>query len=393
MAVRARRGAVAAGIVCGAAALSLGLIWGGSPAPAGAQGGGLQLKRIAGGVEAPVYVEDAPGSPKLLFVVEQPGRVRVIRKGKLLKQPFVNLGDLVSYGGEEGLLSIAFDPDYERNRTFYAYYVGRGGNIRVDQLKRKRKSATRADIGSRHKVIEIAHPTFSNHNGGQVQFGPDGLLYLGTGDGGSAGDPDANAQNTNSLLGKLLRIAPKKGGGYSTPDSNPFAGAGGGADEIYALGLRNPYRFSFDAKNGDLSIGDVGQNEFEEINHLGIDNARGANFGWDLFEGNSVFDGDGNPPANYKAPIHEYDSNGGNCAITGGYVSRDPATPAISGRYLYADFCGGEIRSLDPDAQNPTTTDAAVGLSVDSPSSFGEGAGGRVYVASLSGDVFRIVQN
>ena len=394
MAVRFSREAVAAAISCGVLTLALSLVFAGSsPTPAGAQGGGLSLKRIAAGLDAPVYVENAPGSAKLLFVVEQPGEVRILRKGKLLKQPFVNLEDVVGYGGEEGLLSIAFDPGYAKNRLFYVYYTTEAGNIRVDQLKRKKKSATRADPRSRHKVIEIAHPSFSNHNGGQVQFGPDGSLYLATGDGGSSGDPDANAQNTSSLLGKLLRIKPKKGGGYSVPKTNPFAGGAGGAGEIYALGLRNPYRFSLDAKSGAIAIADVGQDKFEEINHLGVDSARGGNFGWDLFEGNSVFDGNGDQPANYKGPIHQYDSSDGNCAITGGYVSRDPATPALTGRYLYADFCAGEIRSLDPGAQNPSSTDAAVGLSVDSPSSFGEGVGDKLYVSSLGGDVFRIAQN
>ena len=299
MAVRFSRGAVAATIACGVLVLGLALA-GSSPAPAGAQGGGLSLKRIAGGLDAPVYVENAPGSAKLLFVVEQPGQVRVLRKGKLLEQAFVNLEDIVNYGGEQGLLSIAFHPRYARNRRFYVYYVTERGNIRVDQMKRKKSSATRADRSSRHKLIEIAHPTFSNHNGGQLQFGPDGFLYLATGDGGSSGDPDANAQNKSSLLGKLLRLDPKKGGGYSVPDSNPFAGGANGAGEIYALGLRNPYRFSFDAKSGAIAIADVGQDKFEEINHLGLDSARGANFGWDLFEGNSVFDGNGEEPANYK---------------------------------------------------------------------------------------------
>ncbi len=388
MAVRFSRGTVAAAMACGALGLGLALA-----ASSPAQGGGLSLERITGGLNAPVYVDNAPGSNKLLFVVEQPGQVRILRKGKLLKQAFVNLEDVVNYGGEQGLLSIAFDPGYERNRRFYVYYVTDDGDIRVDQLKRKRKSATRADPRSRHKVIEISHPSFSNHNGGQLQFGPDGLLYLATGDGGSSGDPDANAQNRSSLLGKLLRLAPRKGGGYAVPNSNPFAGGAGGAGEIYALGLRNPYRFSFDSKTGALAIGDVGQDDFEEIDHVGLDNALGANFGWDLFEGNSVFDGNGSEPANYKAPIHQYDSNGPNCAITGGYVSRDANTPALTGRYVYADFCAGEIRSLDPGAQNPSSTDAAVGLSVDSPSSFGEGAGDKLYVVSLGGDVFRIVQN
>jgi glucose/arabinose dehydrogenase len=334
-------------------------------------------------------VDDAPGARRLLFVVEQAGTVRVIRRGRTLERPFLNISDRVRYGGEQGLLSIAFDPGYERNRRFFVYYVTTGGDIRVDAMRRKKGSATRAESRSRRKVIEIPHPTNENHNGGQLQFGPDGSLFLATGDGGSAGDPRGNAQNRNSLLGKLLRIDPRKRGGYSTPASNPFDGADG-RDEIYALGLRNPYRFSFDSKTGDLLIGDVGQSDWEEIDHTGFDAARGANFGWDLFEGDHVFEGDGNPPANYKPPIHEYATGGGTCAVTGGYVVRDRELAPLRGRYVYADFCGGVIRSLDPYAASPSATDASTGLRVDSPSSFGETRGGRIYVASLSGGVFRI---
>jgi glucose/arabinose dehydrogenase len=239
----------------------------------------------------------------------------------------------------------------------------------------------------------IPHPRFANHNGGQLQFGPDGFLYLGAGDGGSSGDPDENAQNPDQLLGKLLRIAPRRKGGYGTPSSNPFDD-GAGRDEIYALGLRNPYRFSFDARTNDLLIGDVGQNEWEEIDRIGLRAARGANFGWDLLEGNHAFEGDpSNPPAGYVGPIHEYATHqGGTCAITGGYVVRDRGLGSLAGRYLYADFCVGQIRALDPYAQNPSATDAAVGLRVDSLSSFGEGVRNRIYVTSLDGPVYRIVQ-
>ncbi|HEX2127937.1 MAG TPA: PQQ-dependent sugar dehydrogenase [Solirubrobacterales bacterium] len=371
-----------------ALALACGLIAAGWGDRASAQGGGLQLKRI-GGFDAPVYAENAPGARGLLFVVEQPGTVRVVRKGRTLRQPFLDIRDHVRYGGEQGLLSIAFDPRYERNRRFYLYYVNSAGDIRVDLMRRKKGKATRAEPRSRRKVIEIPHPQFENHNGGQLQFAPDRSLLIGTGDGGSAGDPQDNAQNPNSLLGKLLRIEPRRKGGYSTPSSNPFAG-GGGRDEIYSLGLRNPYRFSFDSRTNDLFIGDVGQNQWEEIDHVGFEGARGANFGWDLFEGNHTFEGDGNPPANYKPPIHEYSLSGANCAVTGGYVVRDPGLPSLAGRYVYADFCGGEIRSLDPYAANPSSTDASTGLRLDSPSSFGEGARNRIYVTSLGGGLFRI---
>jgi glucose/arabinose dehydrogenase len=352
--------------------------------------GGLKLERI-GSFDAPVYVAQPPGARKLLFVVEQPGSIRLLRDGHELKRPFLDMRNRVLYGGEQGLLSVAFDPDYAKNRRLFVYYVDNGGDIRVDSLRTKRSDPTRADPSSRHKLIGIPHPVNENHNGGQLQFGPDGFLYLGTGDGGSAGDPHENAQNPEQLLGKLLRIDPNRKHGYSTPPSNPFA-SGPGRAEIFAIGLRNPYRFSFDRATGDLWIGDVGQDKWEEIDHESLARGRGANFGWDLFEGSHPFEGGNpnNPPPSYRPPVLEYSSANANCAVTGGYVSRDPKLPALRGRYLYADFCGGSIRSLD--AGNPGASDAPTGLEVDSPSSFGEANNGTLFVTSLAGPVYRIVQ-
>jgi glucose/arabinose dehydrogenase len=384
MAGSSGRGARAAGFAALAIALTA---LGGGSAPA--RGGALELARV-GGFDAPVYVDDAPGSSKLLFVVEQPGSIRVVKNGKTLKRDFLDIRDRVQYGGEEGLLSVAFDPGYARNRRFYVYYVNQGGNIEVDGFRRQRNSATRAKASSREKVIEIAHPVQSNHNGGQLQFGPDGHLYLGTGDGGSGGDPEGNAQSRNSLLGKLLRIDPRKNGGYSVPKSNPFRS--GGKGEIYALGLRNPYRFSFDRRSGDIYIGDVGQELWEEVDRASQGNLAGANFGWDIFEGDHDFEGGGAPPK-YRPPIFEYSSANGtnNCSITGGYVVRDASLPALEGRYLYADFCGGVLRSFDP--SNPGSSDGPTGLELGQVSSFGEGRDGRIYVASLEGGVYRVAEN
>jgi glucose/arabinose dehydrogenase len=359
----------------------------GSSAAAG-HAGGLKLKRI-GGFDQPVYVAQPPGRGKLLFVVEQPGTIRVLRGGRELKQPFLNLRSQVMYGGEQGLLSVAFDPRYAKNRRLFVYYVDDGGDIRVDSLRTKPRDPTRADPRSRHKLIGIPHPVNENHNGGQLQFGPDGFLYLGTGDGGAAGDPHENAQNPDQLLGKLLRIEPNRKHGYSSPPSNPYA-SGPGRDEIYSIGLRNPYRFSFDRATKDLWIGDVGQDKWEEIDHESLAGARAANFGWDLFEGTHPFEGSGDPPPDYQPPVFEYSSSGAGCAVTGGYVSRDPSVPKLRGRYLYADFCGGSIRSLD--AANPGSSDAPTGLHVDSPSSFGEENRGSIYVTSLDGPVYRIDQ-
>jgi glucose/arabinose dehydrogenase len=360
-----------------------------APMSAARHGGGLKLKRI-GSFTEPDYIAQPPGNGKLLFVVEQPGSIRVLRDGRALKRPFLNIKNRVRYGGEQGLLSLAFDPHYAKNRRLFIYYVDNGGDIRVDSLRAKRHDATRADASSRHKLIGIPHPVNENHNGGQLQFGPDGFLYLGTGDGGSAADPHENAQNREQLLGKLLRIDPNPKHGYSTPRSNPFA-SGPGRDEIYSLGLRNPYRFSFDRATGDIWIGDVGQDKWEEVDHESLAKARGANFGWDLFEGTHAFEGNPNdPPPNYRSPVFEYSSSDANCTVIGGYVSRDPSVPKLRGRYLYADFCGGSIRSFDPG--NPGSSDAPTGLNVDSPSSFGEDNRGNIYVTSLGGPVYRITQ-
>jgi glucose/arabinose dehydrogenase len=350
--------------------------------------GGLDLRRV-GGFALPVHVEDAPGKPKLLFVVEQRGTVAVLKKGRELARPFLDIRNRVRTSYEEGLLSIAFDPDYRRSRRFFVYYVNGDGDIEVDSFKHKRGRPTRANERSRRTVIVIGHPGEANHNGGQLQFGPDGYLYLGTGDGGGGGDPGENAQDPDSLLGKLLRIAPRAGGGYDSPPSNPFAG-GGGRAEIFALGLRNPWRFSFDRANGHLTIGDVGQGSWEEINHLSAAAASGANFGWDNLEGNHPFEDPGTEPANYRPPIHEYS---GGASVIAGYVVRDPGLPALAGRLVYADLAQDRIRSLDPDAPNPSATDASTGLPIDQPSSFGEGRGGKLYVSSLGdGAVYRIVR-
>jgi glucose/arabinose dehydrogenase len=356
---------------------------------------GVALKRI-GDFDAPVYVTGAPGFPKLLFVVEQAGRVQVLRGGRRAGHPFLDIAGLVSSGGERGLLSIAFPPDYARSRRFYAYYTDRRGSIRVDEFKRR--SATRAARGSRRAVIEIPHPVNANHNGGQLQFLGD-LLYLGTGDGGSGGDPPNNAQNRRVLLGKLLRIDPRpsRGRPYSIPPGNPFADGRGGRPEIYSYGLRNPFRFSFDrigARRPRIAIGDVGQSRFEEVDYTTVAAAAGANFGWDAFEGYAPYrdENSGTPdPGGTVKPIFAYPhSRAGSCSIIGGYVVGDPRLPSLRGRYVYADLCEGELRSLVPHLRR-AGRDRRLGLSVASPSSFGEDDRGRIYVCSLEGPVYRLV--
>jgi glucose/arabinose dehydrogenase len=380
---RTRAGAILAAVaLAGLSACGAG--GSGESAPGGvaeqsAKRGGVGLKRI-GNFESPVYVAGAPGFPKLLFVVEQGGTVRVLRGGRKLGRPFLDIGGLISSGGERGLLSIAFPPDYGESRRFYVYYTDPRGSIRIDEFKRK--SATRAARGSRRAIVEIPHPVNANHNGGQLQFLGD-LLYFGTGDGGSGGDPPNNAQNRRALLGKLLRIDPR---GMS------------GRPEVYAYGLRNPFRFSFDTVTDPghprIAIGDVGQDEFEELDYTTVAAARGANFGWDALEGFAPYRGanSGTPdPGGNVKPIFAYPhGRGGSCTIIGGYVVRDRRLPALYKRYVYADLCEGELRTLVPHLRR-ASGDRKLGLSVSTPSSFGEDARGRVYVSSLDGPVYRLV--
>ena len=356
--------------------------------PGGGKGG--VGKKLIGRFDSPVYVATAPGV-KGVFVVEQPGRIVLLRKGR--RRTFLDIRGEVLFGGEQGLLSVAFDPDYRDSGLLYVYYVTNGGDIAIEEYRRA--SSTRADPGSARRVLTVPHPGESNHNGGQLQFGPDGLLYAGTGDGGGAGDPDDSAQDRTSLLGKLLRIDPRRSGGdpYTSPAGNPFVGDPG-RDEIYASGLRNPFRFSFDtvSRGGPhIAIADVGQDRFEEIDYETVAGARGANFGWNDFEGNAPFDGAGPPaPSRHDRPILVRSLGGRACATIGGYVVASRKLRSLRGRYLYGDFCTGQLRSLVPSLKKGRR-DRSLGVSVPSLSSFGQGPGGSIYAASLSGPVFKLV--
>jgi len=377
---------------CGASSGETGTGPASAPAAA-AKAARVGLKQI-GRFDSPVYVTAAPGAPRLLFVVEQAGKVVVVRGGRRAGT-FLDISGLVSFEGERGMLSIAFPPNYASSGRFYVYYTDNAGNIRVDEFRRA--SATKARRGSQREVIVVPHTVNSNHNGGQLQFFGD-LLFIGTGDGGSGGDPPNNAQSKESLLGKLLRIDPRRAGGrpYRVPGSNPFVGRPG-RDEIYSYGLRNPFRFSFDTVGGGaprLTIGDVGQNRIEEIDYLPLASASGANFGWDAFEGNSPYreeNGGTRDPGGTVKPILAYPHNrGGSCSVTGGYVVADKRLRPLYKRYVYADFCEGKIRSLIP-RTGGARADKPTGLSVPAPSSFGEDSRGRLYVTSLEGPVYRFV--
>ena len=350
---------------------------------------GVRLVRI-GGFDSPVYVAQPPGDNRRLFVVEQTGRIMVVRGGRTLTRPFLDIRSSVLSGGEQGLLSIAFPPDYQRSGLFYVYYTGDGGQSNKI-VEYHRATADRADPSSARVVLTMPNLE-PNHNGGLMLFGPDGLMYVGTGDGGGANDQHGsrgNAQNLGSLLGKILRIDPRASGGqpYRIPSSNPFAGRAGARGEIYAFGLRNPWRFSFDRRTGDLSIGDVGQDQVEEIDFMRRGRAKGRNFGWRPWEGRRRNFNEPAPGAVF--PVIQHTHAAGFCSITGGYVVRDPTVPSLAGRYVYADFCEGRIRAARLRAGR-TTTGRPLNLPrVPQVSSFGQDNRGRVYVVSLSGSVFR----
>jgi glucose/arabinose dehydrogenase len=364
---------------------------GGSEATITPAEGAVRLQKV-GSFDSPVFVTAPPGDKSRVFVVEKGGTVRVIRNGKKLSRPFLDVRDKVTTGSEQGLLSLAFAPDYASSGLFYVYYTDTGGNTQVVEYKRAGEDA--ADPGSARTVLSQAQPE-PNHNGGLLLFGPDKLLYIGLGDGGGGGDqhgPRGNAQSLGTILGKILRIDPRAAGAkpYTIPADNPFVGRAGARGEIYSYGLRNPWRFSFDRKTGDLTIGDVGQEEIEEIDFVRKGKGRGANFGWRPFEGNDRYKPGESAPGAIKPVITEKHSDG-NCSITGGIVVRDPKLPAWRGRYVFGDFCRGVIQTAVL-ASGGARSKTDRKLHVDQLSSFGEDASGRVYVTSLDGPVYRLAQ-
>jgi glucose/arabinose dehydrogenase len=344
-----------------------------------------------------------------LFVAEQGGAIRIVQNGKLLDTPFLTIAPLTCCS-ERGLLGLAFHPDYKTNGYFYVNYTYTVGGVlrtRVARYRVQPGNPNLADPNSALSIIEFAQP-YDNHNGGALHFGPDGYLYIATGDGGSAYDPQNNAQNTGTLLGKLLRIdvdastgagadcglAP--GRNYRIPAGNPLAnGSGAPCDEIGSYGLRNPWRFAFDRGTGDLWIADVGQASREEIDVQAAGAAGGANYGWDCYEGSLNNTTDRSPActnnrAAYVFPIHEYDHSGGKCAITGGYVYRGARYAALTGLYFFADYCSAELWTLRLVGGAPKVTALTItGATLTNPRTFGEDAAGELYVASDT-TVYRI---
>jgi glucose/arabinose dehydrogenase len=350
-------------------ATAIALAWAAPPAAAA-----LHLSQV-GTFSQPVYVTAPPGDPHRLFVVEQAGRIMEVLDGQKLATPFLDITHDVRCCGEQGLLSMAFAPDYATSGRFYVYYTApaaTGSTITVDEFKRATLDS--ADPSTRRNLFTVPHPTNSNHNGGQLQFGPDGLLYAGTGDGGSGNDPPNNAQNLGSRLGKLLRV-------------DPLSGA---APDIYAYGLRNPFRFSFDRQTGDLVIADVGQDRWEEVDFSPAGTPAGRNYGWRCREGMHPTPGVTCTAPGAIDPVLEKDHNTtGFCAIIGGYVVRDASVGPLAGRYVYGDNCADELRSAAL-ASPRTTDDSGTGLHVSGLTSFGEDSCGHVYAASGDGPVYRI---
>ena len=343
-----------------------------------------------GSFDAPTFLA-APRGDSRRFVVQRGGTIVIVKGRRALDQPFLDVSDNVSTDGEGGLLSMAFAPDYKSSGRFYVYYTDREGFLQIDQFQRS-SNPDRADPASRRSVMRVPHHRF-NHKGGQLEFGPDGMLYAGFGDGGGGGDPDENAQNLSRILGKLIRIDPRPGGGYDIPSSNPFANRGGARGEIYAYGLRNPYRFSFDRTRGSLTIGDVGQDEIEEIDFVpGRSGNRqppgGYNFGWDVFEGRNRYE-DGSARGHVESVITETHDDGW-CSIIGGYVIRDRSLRGTRyyGRYVYGDLCRPDLKLAF--LKRPRAPTSATGLRVSNLVSFGEDGRGRVYAVSMDGPIYRI---
>jgi glucose/arabinose dehydrogenase len=381
--------------VLGAVAAAALLAACGSTAPSGAaavaqpaRASRISLQRI-GIFDQPVYLTGTPGEPGRLFVVERPGRIALLVNGRRRPRPFLDISSKVnSSGGEQGLLSVAFAPDYRTSGRFYVDYTDSSNNVRVVQFHRAAGNPDHADAGSVRSVLTIDHQAETNHNGGQLQFGPEGDLYIGVGDGGSEGDPHNYGQNTDVLLGKVLRIAPGANGGYSIPAGNPFAHEPGHRPEIWAYGLRNPWRFSFDRRTGDLIIADVGQDKEEEIDFARHGTGAGANYGWSIFEGDLRYKPGSAPGAIKPALVAPHSA--GYCAIIGGFVVRDPTLHALDGRYLFGDNCKPQINSVLL-SSGSALQNRPTGLSVDSLSAFGQDDAGHIYAVSLGGPVYRIV--
>jgi glucose/arabinose dehydrogenase len=354
-------------------------------------GGQLRVTHVTSGLSSPVGLANAGDGSNRLFIVEQRGTVRVFSGNSLRSGFFLDIRGVAggfSNGGERGLLSIAFHPDFETNRKLFAYYTDGGGDLIITELTAN-SAGTSVSASTADPIMEIEHSTFSNHNGGQLLFGPDENLYIFTGDGGSSGDPFESGQNTNSQLGKVLRITPNLSGGRSIPSDNPFVGGGGNA-AVWDYGLRNPWRASFDRANGTLWIADVGQGSWEEINREPATSPGGVNYGWDRCEGAHLFEGPGPcTSGGLTGPVEEYANGNGNCAVTGGFVYRGGIFPDMVSQYVLGDYCSGRLWTLQSGAGSPSLQfhrDTSILIT-----SFGESEKGELYLTDHRGALYRVV--
>jgi glucose/arabinose dehydrogenase len=336
----------------------------------------------------PIFLAARPGDTSTLYIAERGGRLRALRDGPLVEAPVLDISDMISSGGERGFLGFAFSAD---GSLLYVDYTDRNGDSNIDEYAVGPDGSV--DAGTRRQVLFQDQP-YANHNGGEVIFGPDGYLYIGLGDGGSGGDPQRHGLDLGTWLGKILRIDPRANGGqpYTVPSDNPFVGTEGAKPEIWSYGLRNPWRFSFDRVTQDLWIGDVGQGNVEEVDRsLVADGAgKGTNYGWSAFEGRVRYNSDQSPEGTV-APVFQYTHAGGNCSVTGGYVYRGNAIPALRGAYLYTDYCGTGVRAVAVDPAGKAGDAVALTDQPGSIVSFAEDPNGEIYVCSLGGNaVYRI---
>lgn len=364
----------------------------------------LRLQQVNAGLVFPLFLTAPPNDALRLFVVEKGGRIQILdRATGALIATFLDISNLLPnpLGSEQGLLGLAFDPDYNSNRRFYVSYTDSSGNSVIARYLRSLNNANLAVSTADLMILTVAQP-FTNHNGGMITFGADGFLYVGLGDGGSGGDPGNRAQNMNDLLGKLLRIDinsddfPDPATNYGIPSTNPFVGQVGVRGEIWSLGLRNPWRFSLDRQTGDLYIADVGQGAWEEVNASPATSGagRGINYGWRIMEGMHCFSPANCSMTGLTLPVVEYDHPTG-CSVTGGYVYRGSVIPALQGTYFYGDFCAGFVRSFRL-ATNGTATEETSWPNLGpggNITSFGEDAAGELYIMTSGGALYRIVQN